>query len=41
MADEALLASERAFPSRLTTAGFQFTHSTVDQALAAALARSR
>jgi hypothetical protein len=38
MADEALLASARAFPSHLTTAGFQFTHSTVDQALAAALA---
>jgi hypothetical protein len=41
MADEALLASARAFPSRLTTAGFQFTHSTVDEALRVALARGR
>jgi len=38
IANEALLASERAFPSRLTTAGFQFTHPTVDTALTAALA---
>lgn len=37
MADEALLASTRAFPSRLTLAGFQFTHTTVSQAIAAAL----
>lgn len=37
MADEALLASTRAFPARLTTAGFQFTHPLVDQALTAAL----
>ena len=33
MADEALLASARVFPSRLTTAGFKFTHPTVAQAL--------
>jgi uncharacterized protein len=38
MADEALLASQRAMPSRLICAGFQFTHSTVDEALAAILA---
>jgi uncharacterized protein (TIGR01777 family) len=38
MADETLLASARAFPSRLTSAGFKFTHTTVDQAIAAALA---
>jgi uncharacterized protein (TIGR01777 family) len=38
IADEALLVSVRAFPSRLTSAGFRFTHPTVDQALAAALA---
>jgi uncharacterized protein (TIGR01777 family) len=37
MANETLLASVRAFPSRLASAGFQFTHSTADQALAAAL----
>jgi uncharacterized protein (TIGR01777 family) len=37
MANEALLSSARAFPARLQTAGFQFTHPTVDQALAAAL----
>jgi hypothetical protein len=37
MADEALLASARAFPSRLTTAGFRFAHPTVDAALAEAL----
>ena len=38
MADEALLTSVRAYPSRLTSAGFHFTHSRVDRALAAALA---
>lgn len=38
MADEALLASQRAMPSRLICAGFQFTHSTVDEALATILA---
>jgi len=38
-ADEALLSGCRAFPSRLTEAGFQFVHPTVDQALAAALAK--
>jgi uncharacterized protein (TIGR01777 family) len=35
MADEALLASARVMPSRLTMAGFQFKHPTVAQALAA------
>jgi hypothetical protein len=38
MASEALLASARAYPSRLTSAGFRFTHPTVDEALPAALA---
>jgi uncharacterized protein (TIGR01777 family) len=38
MADEALLASARVYPSKLLDAGFQFAHSTADQALAAALA---
>jgi uncharacterized protein len=37
MADEALLASARVFPSRLTSAGFQFAHRTVNEAMAAAL----
>ena len=37
MADEALLASARAVPSRLQAAGFRFAHPTVDKALAAAL----
>jgi uncharacterized protein (TIGR01777 family) len=36
MADEALLASARVFPARLAAAGFQFTHPTIQQALAAA-----
>ena len=36
MADEALLASARVYPSKLTTAGFQFKYPTVAQALAAA-----
>jgi uncharacterized protein len=39
IADEALLASSRAYPSRLAAAGFQFAHPTIDLALAAALAR--
>jgi len=39
MADEALLSSSRAVPKRLLDAGFTFTHPTIDQALAAALAR--
>lgn len=39
MADEALLASTRAVPSRLLVAGFHFAHPTVDKALAAALGR--
>lgn len=38
VADEALLASARVFPSRLTNAGFSFSHPTLDEALAAALA---
>lgn len=37
MADEALLASVRAVPTRLLVAGFRFAHPTVDKALAAAL----
>ena len=37
MADEALLSSARAVPSKLLAAGFQFAHPTVAQALAAAL----
>jgi uncharacterized protein len=36
-ADEGLLAGQRAFPSRLNAAGFQFSQPTIDQALAAAL----
>jgi uncharacterized protein (TIGR01777 family) len=36
MADEALLASARAVPFRLLSAGFQFAHPTIDSALAAA-----
>jgi hypothetical protein len=38
MADEALLSSARAFPSKLTTAGFQFKYPAIGHALAAALA---
>jgi len=38
-ADEGLLAGCRAFPSRLSGEGFQFVHPTIDQALAAALAK--
>lgn len=38
MADEALLASARVYPSRLTSSGFQFTHPTIAQALNSALA---
>jgi uncharacterized protein (TIGR01777 family) len=38
-ADEALLSSARAFPSKLTTAGFQFAHPTIDLALASAFAK--
>jgi uncharacterized protein len=37
MADEALLSSARAIPARLNASGFEFTHPTIDQALAAAL----
>jgi uncharacterized protein len=35
MADEALLASARVVPARLTAAGFRFAHRTVDAALSA------
>jgi len=38
MADEALLSSARAVPTRLKAAGFQFSHPTIEGALAAALA---
>jgi len=38
MADEALLSSARALPAKLNAAGFQFTHPTIDLAIAAALA---
>jgi uncharacterized protein (TIGR01777 family) len=37
MAQEALLASARVFPSKLHSAGFRFTHPTIVPALAAAL----
>lgn len=37
MADEALLASERALPARLLAGGFEFKYSTLNRALAAAL----
>jgi uncharacterized protein (TIGR01777 family) len=37
MADEALLASARVSPAKLLSAGFEFAHSMVDQALAAAI----
>jgi len=37
MADAALLSSVRAFPSKLTNAGFQFSQPTISHALAAAL----
>jgi len=36
MADEALLASARVVPAKLLSAGFEFAHPMVDQALAAA-----
>jgi NAD dependent epimerase/dehydratase family enzyme len=39
MADEALLASQRAVPSKLLASGFHFMHPTVDEALAALLGR--
>jgi uncharacterized protein len=38
MADEALLASARVYPSKLTSAGFQFTHPDIAQALHSASA---
>lgn len=38
MANDTLLASARVLPARLTAAGFQFKHPTIEQALAAALA---
>jgi NAD dependent epimerase/dehydratase family enzyme len=34
MADEALLSSAHAYPTKLTAAGFQFAHPTIAQALA-------
>ena len=37
MADEALLASARAIPAKLSRVGFQFAHPRVEEALAAAL----
>ena len=37
MADEALLASARVLPARLTQAGFQLQHPAIEEALAAAL----
>lgn len=37
MAEETLLASQRAMPSRLVCAGFQFRHELVDEALGEAL----
>jgi hypothetical protein len=37
MANETLLASQRAIPAALMSAGFQFAHPTLDEALAAAL----
>jgi uncharacterized protein (TIGR01777 family) len=37
MAREALLASQRVVPAKLTSAGFQFAHPTVNEAIAAAL----
>ncbi len=39
MAQEALLASQRALPSKLLHAGFRFAHPKVEDALAAALAK--
>jgi uncharacterized protein (TIGR01777 family) len=39
MADETLLSSARAMPSRLTDAGFRFAQPTIETALAAALKR--
>lgn len=41
MADEALLSSARVYPSKLSAAGFQFAHPTIDLALAAVLAKPR
>jgi uncharacterized protein len=37
IADEALLASARVIPAKLSRAGFQFAHARLDEALAAAL----
>jgi NAD dependent epimerase/dehydratase family enzyme len=37
MADEALLASTRAVPGKLTAAGFRFEEATVEEALAGAV----
>jgi NAD dependent epimerase/dehydratase family enzyme len=41
MADEALLASARVIPGRLTAAGFQFAQPTLSAALTAALKPGR
>jgi NAD dependent epimerase/dehydratase family enzyme len=38
MADEALLASARVYPSRLISSGFKFTYPKLESALAAAIA---
>jgi uncharacterized protein len=39
MADEALLASTRAVPTRLVAAGFRFQHSSIEEALSATFPR--
>jgi len=39
MADELILAGQRALPGRLSASGFAFRHPAIDGALAAVLAR--
>jgi NAD dependent epimerase/dehydratase family enzyme len=39
MADELLLASQRAVPARLQAAGYSFRHSTLETAVRATLGR--
>jgi uncharacterized protein len=39
MADELLLASQRVVPARLQAGGYRFRHSTLEDALRAALGR--